>query len=155
MLYLALEGIAGESMQLWHAGEIELTSFSLDITPAAQAESATWSLACALRVDTSTVRIIQACHAGQVFATACLTDHGEGDVGTDRLRITMQEVRVVHVSAAGTGNGRDVHATIQLEAERLEIEGRDVKADGAPSTGVTTGLMTRRLTPQTPHAEQP
>ena len=152
MLYLALEGIAGESRHLWHAGEIELTSFSLDITPAAQAETATWSLACALRVDTSTVRIIQACHAGQVIATACLTDHGGGDVGTDRLRITMQEVRVVQVSVAGTGHGEEVHATIQLEVERLEIEGREVKMDGSPSSGATTGPMTRRLTP---HAEQP
>lgn len=151
MLFLAIEGVAGNSMDAWHNQEFELHNFSWGMGDVQNGSgdgdisSTMFDMSMTMAVNACTPPLIHAYHHGQSFSQACLTQTTTGERPTDSMRITMQGVRVTTIVLSGVENDRPI-INLSLHFDEVTVECRDLNTDGSLGpTGTCGPLLSKPL----------
>jgi type VI secretion system secreted protein Hcp len=144
--FLKIDGIAGESQNPRHQGEIEVESFSWSETYLASAPSATGAgkvhmqdLHVTKPIDKASPLLMLACASGQHFTSAVLTAQRPGEEPQDYFTITLSDLMVNSYQIAAPA-GRPVPPDppnppapadrVAFSFSRIEIAYRPQRPDG-------------------------
>jgi type VI secretion system secreted protein Hcp len=154
-IFLKLAGIAGESTDNDHKGEIDVSSVAVGLGRGGDGTGSTGAVAESggtarrlhtLRIDkvydAASPRLLQAAATGQRIRTATLTFRRTRDSDDlEFLTYTLTDVRVTSYNQGGPdGDERDLGALeeeIGLTAARIRVTERPVGPDGKPGAPVT------------------
>jgi type VI secretion system secreted protein Hcp len=137
--FLKIAGVAGESTDDKHKGEIELESFSWGQSNSGSAGHGTGGgsgkvapqdLSFTKRIDKSSPVLLIACATGQHFKEALLTARKAGGSQQEYLKIKMEEVLVSSYQTSAS-TGAVVYENISLHFSKLEMAYKEQKADGS------------------------
>ncbi len=143
--FLKIDGIAGESQDEHHKGEIELESFSWGETHSVAAPGGTAAgrvhikdFQVAKRMDKASPLLMLAAASGQHFKSAVLTARKSGGPSQEYLTITLGDVMV---SSYQTETAEDPVPVDQVSFSfgRIEIVYRPQRPDGTFDTPVSAG----------------
>nr|WP_315232123.1 type VI secretion system tube protein Hcp [uncultured Albidiferax sp.] len=146
MLFLNIEGVAGNSMDAWHHQEFELNAFSWGMgdpqngSGDSDSSFTMFDMSMTMAVSACTPPLIQACHDGQSFPQARLTQTTTGERPTDSMRITMRGVRVTTIALSAANNDRPT-ISLSLHFDEVTVECRDLNADGSLGPTGTCGPL--------------
>lgn len=149
MLHIDIEGLKGDSLDIWHAGEFVVLAFSWVIGEAAEAGPAghganTLSdLSLTMHVGAATPALIEACYTGRVFAKARLTQHTKGHRPMDFFSFTLLDVCVTSVSLSASDGEDPAAFMLTLGYRELSVESCDQNADGSPAARGVSGPLLR------------
>jgi type VI secretion system secreted protein Hcp len=149
--FLRVDGVAGESADARHRGEIELLSWTLGVAStgsmaaggggsAGRAEFQ--PLKVSQRVDRAIPPLVQLAAAGQHVPSVTLTCRRPGRDAADYLRIALTDVLVTGVRLTETVDGPP-SAEVALVYGRIVIEYRPQMPDGSMGPPVVTGWDVR------------
>ncbi|MDZ4050649.1 MAG: type VI secretion system tube protein Hcp [Limnobacter sp.] len=148
-LFLKLGNVKGESVDLKHAGEIELLSARWGMQVAVGANGGVLAPAGraevkALRVEKRVDRASPTLHAqtciGQLYDTMVLTKRKSGLVPLEYLRITFKDVIVSDIDISlGAGDDGDLEVVTFVFTEYQE-EYKPQNGDGTGGAAVTAGF---------------
>ena len=139
--FLKIDGVAGESTDERHRGEIEVQSFSWGEAQqtgagpgggggAGRVQRADFSFV--KRLDKSSPVLMIGCATGQHFRTAELTARKAGGAQREFFRITLEEVRISAYSTSGSPDGTaPLTDQVTLSFERLAMGYKEQKPDGS------------------------
>jgi type VI secretion system secreted protein Hcp len=144
--FLKIDGIAGESQDQQHKGEIELESFSWGETHSAAAPGATAvgkvhieDFQVAKRMDKASPLLMLAAASGQHFKSAVLTAQKSGEPPQEYLTITFGDLMVTsYQTEASAGDPLPVDQ-VSFGFGRIEIAYRPQRPDGTFDAPVTAG----------------
>jgi type VI secretion system secreted protein Hcp len=139
--FLKIEGVASESLDSKHKGEIDVESFSWGQTQSGSAGHGAGAGAGKVvpgdftfvkRVDKGSPILMIGCATGQHFKSAILTARKAGGGQQDYLKITMSECLISSYQTGGSRNGDTVPSeTLTLNFAKLEMSYKEQKADGS------------------------
>ena len=136
--FLKIAGVAGESTDDKHKGEIELESFSWGQSNLGSAGHGTGGgsgkvsqqdMTFTKRIDKSSPVLMIACATGQHFKEALLTARKAGGTQQEYLKIKMEEVLVSSYQTTAS-TGAVVYENVSLHFAKLEMAYKEQKADG-------------------------
>jgi len=144
--FLRIDGIAGESQNPRHQGEIEVESFSWSEThlpPAAGASGAgkvhIQDLHITKPVDKASPLLMLACASGRHITSAVLTAQRPGAEPLDYLTISLASV-MVNSYQTGAPAGQAAPADqVTFSFRQIEIVYRPQRPDGSLASPVTAG----------------
>jgi type VI secretion system secreted protein Hcp len=136
--FLKIEGVPGESSDTHHASWIQVESLHFGLSaPSALAPTQVSPLTLSKRIDKASPLLAKACATGQHFAKVKLELVRTGPQRTRFYHITLEDVLVSGLSAAGAGADDSLPETIQLLAARwswsyteFELDGRRLQDHG-------------------------
>jgi type VI secretion system secreted protein Hcp len=143
--FLKIDGIAGESQDPRHPGEIELESFSWGEAHLATA-GATGASRPAIQdfhvtkqIDKASPLLLLAAASGQQFKTAVLTAERPGNQPQDYLTYTLSDLMISSYQIdAPEGQPRPVEQ-VSFSFGRIEMTYRPQRPDGTLDAPVTAG----------------
>jgi type VI secretion system secreted protein Hcp len=136
--FLKLEGVAGESTDDKHKGELELESFSWGETNTGTAGHGGGSgagkvqpqdFSFSKKYDKASPVMFIACATGQHFKEALLTVRKAGGEQQEYLKMKFEGLMVTSYQVSGGGGGQ-VSDMISLNFAKLEMAYKEQKADG-------------------------
>ena len=145
-LFLAIDGIEGESADAKHKGAIHLDSFSWgEASPATQAGGAgggpgkvqIQDLHVAMRLSKASPQLLLACATGQHIKQAVLTGRKAGATQFDFLVVKLTDVLVSSYQTGAAGDGLSDH--VSLSFDRIEVEYHPQRPDGSLDAPVKVG----------------
>lgn len=143
--FLKIDGIAGESQDQQHKGEIELESFSWGETHPAAAPGATAAgkvhikdFQVMKRMDKASPLLMLAAASGQHFKSAVLTVPKSGEPPQDYLTITLGDVMVSSYQTEAAGDPVPVDQ-VSFSFGRIQIAYRPQRPDGTFDAPVSAG----------------
>lgn len=144
--FLKIDGIAGESQDQEHKGEIELESFSWGETHPAPARGATGAGKAQIQdfqimklMDKASPLLMLAAASGQHFRSAVLTAQKSGEPPHDYLTIALGDLMVSsYQTAAAAGQPFPVDQ-VSFSFGRIEITYRPQRPDGTPDAPLHVG----------------
>jgi type VI secretion system secreted protein Hcp len=147
--FLKIEGVAGESTDSKHKGELDIESFSWGETNSGTAGHGSGAGAGKVhpadftvtkRIDKSSPLLFIACATGQHFKEAQFTARKAGGDQQEYLKIKMEEVLVSAYQTSGApGSSGLVHETLSLNFAKLSVIYKEQKADGSLGGEVKQG----------------
>lgn len=147
-IFLAIDGIPGESTDARHRGEIEVSSFSWGVS---QAPSATGraagkpsftELVVTSPVSRASPEFWLACASGRHLASAVLTCRNPSQQH-EFLALRLQDVVVASYQSSGTDEQRPLDQ-IALAFGRIDVSYTGQDATGRSEPAVTTGWDLRK-----------
>jgi type VI secretion system secreted protein Hcp len=148
-LFIKIEGIEGESVDLKHKGEIQLISFSWGMTQSGTTHSNTGGgsarvsvqdLSFVHYVDKATPNIVKACCNGRHISSALLTVRKAG--GTDPVEYVKIKMSDLIVSSVTTGIGpgeQRITETVTLNFAKFNYDYTPQNEKGLPAPAVSMG----------------
>lgn len=147
---MAFDGIAGESVDSRHKGEIQLLSFSWGEqntgahaigTGAGTGKVSMQDFQFASNLGISSPKLFLACASGQQISSATLTARkagaGRESFAIDYLKVVMSEVIVSSYSVAGE-TGQEVPTNeFTLNFAKIEVDYTPVNANGSPGLTIS------------------
>ena len=145
-IFLAIDGIPGESTDDKHKDEIEVESFSwgeMGVPPSAggggptgpvQMQGFTFSM----RVSKASPLLFLAAATNQHFSTAVVTVRAT-DAQSEFLTWTLSDVFVSDFRTSGSTAGAAVTETATLAFAKIQTEYRELLPTGQPGPSVTAG----------------
>lgn len=111
--HIKFDGIDGEATHQDHKGEIEVMSWSWNITNVSnltgggsgQGKATAGDFHFMHQYDKASPNLAKKCAKGEHFPTVVLTARKSGDGQKDFLKVTMKEVYITSVSPAGSSGG--------------------------------------------------
>jgi type VI secretion system secreted protein Hcp len=153
--FLKIDGIAGESTDAKHKGEIEVESFSFGVSQSVSAAGGAGGgagkptfedLNVVTRFGKAGPRLLQACATGEHLRSAVLTGRRDGQAQFAFVTLTLSDVLVrAYQSAAPTAEVIPSDA-FALAFAKLQIEHKAQKADGSAGESTVAGFDVRRNT---------
>lgn len=150
--FLKVDGVAGESADARHRGEIDLLSWTLGVTnsPAATAAGAAGGggrsefqpLKVNVRLERAVPSLVQLAAAGQHVREVALACRRPGREAGDYLRILLAEVLVTGVRLAETPEAPP-SAEISVSYGKITIDYRPQMPDGSLGPATTIGWDVR------------
>ena len=150
--FLKIDGIAGDSVDAKHKGEIEVESFSFGVSQNASAPP-TGGGAAAIRAtfddlhvvtafSRASPRLLQACAAGERLRSAVLTGlRAGGKEQFEFMTLTLSDVLVsAYRSGAATVNAAIPSDEFSLAFQKLQIEHKAVSPSGAGGGSTVAGF---------------
>ncbi len=145
--FLKLDGIAGESLNPTHKGEIDIRSWSWGMTQTSIAHTGTGvttgkvdvsDLSLVKEVDRATPSLIRAACIGTHVKNGVLTARKAGTTPLDYLRITLTDVIVTldHIAVAESGSGNPTEQ-VTLNFAAFKVEYTPQLASGAGGATIT------------------
>jgi type VI secretion system secreted protein Hcp len=150
-IFLKLDGIAGESTDDRHRGEIDVEALTFDVkrpnNGAGRAKFVPFRLI--KSYDASSPRLLQAATNGRHIKTAVVTFRRSGDAGdTEFLTYRLSDVIVSSYQQGGTNpNDRPLGSLqdeIGLSPARVQVTERTTAANGQAGPSVTASYSFRR-----------
>jgi type VI secretion system secreted protein Hcp len=153
--FLKIDGIAGESTDAKHKGEIEVESFSFGVTQSASPATAGGARAGKatfedLNVVTSfsraSPRLLQACATGEHLRSAVLTARRSGGKAQfEFMTLTLSDVLVSAYRSGATGAEAVIPSDqFSLAYSKLQIEHKAQSPDGAAGDSSVAGFDVAR-----------
>jgi type VI secretion system secreted protein Hcp len=150
--FLRIDGVAGDSVDARHRGEIDLVTWSLGVTTPVAPGSATGGasvgrpdfqpLKAVHRLDRAVPALIQLGAAAQHIPGAILTCRRPGKDAADYFKITLQDVLITGVRLSDSAEAQP-SAELTLVYGRITIEYRPQNPDGTLGQPVGTGWDVR------------
>jgi type VI secretion system secreted protein Hcp len=144
--FLKIDGVAGESADAKHKGEIEVVAWSWGEaqTPrppgggGGAGKVQMQDLRFTARTSKASPRLLLACAAGEHLKSAVLTVRKAGKTPHEYFKLTLTDVRVssFHLGSLAGDQPMDEAA---LAYSRIEVEYRPQKADGSAGPPVKAG----------------
>ncbi|GGD91758.1 Hcp family type VI secretion system effector [Caballeronia grimmiae] len=126
-MFIKIDGIAGESQDLTHPGEIEVSSWEWKISAPATSGSgggagkATASdFSFAHQIDRSSPNLMRFCLEGRRISKAVFSMRKAGGVPLDFCKITMSDVVVTKCHPSAIGSLNDEHVTLSFTKVKQE-----------------------------------
>ncbi|ANM28734.1 Hcp1 family type VI secretion system effector [Acidobacteria bacterium Mor1] len=147
-MFLKLGDIKGESRDKSHKDEIDLLAWSWGMSQSGTMHSgggggagkvSIQDIACTKWVDKSSANLLSACSTGKHYPEAVLTVRKAGENPIEYIKVTMANVLVSSVQAAGGGGDDKVSETVTLNFEKVKMEYAPQKDDGSADAAVTYG----------------
>ncbi len=143
--FLKIDGIAGESQDQHHEGEIELESFSWGETHSVAAPGATAAgkvhikdFQVMKRMDKASPLLMLAAASGQNFKSAVLTAQKPAEPPQEYLTITLGDLLVSSYQTEATGDPLPVDQ-VSFSFSRIQISYRPQRPDGTFEAPVSAG----------------
>lgn len=149
-VFLKVDGLEGESGDLKHKGEIEVTSFSWGVTQAITGTVSSSGTFTGQRADLSPLVIqkyfdkaspkaAQACASGEHFASAILVlCRATGDK-QPYMEYKLTDVLISSVQVGGAGEGGVPTESWSLHYGKIEMKYTVIGTDGRPGGNVSGG----------------
>jgi type VI secretion system secreted protein Hcp len=147
-IYLALDGVDGESSDDRHQGEIELESWSFGIASSGTArlgghgagagKAQVSDLSVAKSVDLATPALLQAAASGRRIASATLTQRTAGADPRDFLTMVLAPVLVTSCQLSAASDGRP-QESVQLSFGTVQLTYASQAPDGTAGPTTTFG----------------
>ena len=144
--FLMLDGIAGESTDDRHRGEVDVTAWSFGVThPATDTGTGVGSgravfdeLHVEAPISAATPPLFTACASGRHLRTAVLTGVRVGGARQEFVTYSLEDVLVVAVRHGDAVDGVPTDA-VALAFKRIRISYRPQRPDGSVGAAVTAG----------------
>lgn len=139
-IFLALDGVDGESTDDRHKGEIELLSWALGVSNAgsthvgggAGAGKASFTDLSVTKVsDLATPALLTATASGKHLKSATLTVRSPGQRRHEALRIALFDVQVTGCSIGSSGGDAPTAETVTLSFGRIQLGYTTARPDGS------------------------
>ena len=144
--FLKIDGIAGESQDPRHLGEIEVESFSWGETHVAQAAGATGAGRPTIqdfhvmkRIDKASPRLMLAVASGQHFTSAVLTAQRPGTQPQEYLTFTLGDLMVSSYQIEAPAGQPWPVDQVSFSFGRIEMTYRPQRPDGTLDAPVNAG----------------
>jgi type VI secretion system secreted protein Hcp len=143
--FLRLDGIAGESTDAKHKGEIDVLSWSWGESEAMPAGGAVTGRAHLEDLHLTSVtskaspRLMLACAAGRHCKSAVLTGRKAGKEQTEFLRFSFTDVRVSAYRVSAASETVAPMDTFSLNFGGVELRYTETKPDGTPGDVTSAG----------------
>jgi type VI secretion system secreted protein Hcp len=146
--FLRIDGIAGESTDAKHKGEIELLSWSWAEThPVAPASGGgagagkveMSDLGVVAHVSKASPGLLLACASGKNIKSAVLTTRRAGKGQADYLTFSLADVLVSSYQTGSTESDLPPTDSVALSFARIQVEYKEQKADGTFGPAVQVG----------------
>jgi type VI secretion system secreted protein Hcp len=153
--FLKIEGIAGESTDAKHKGEIEVESFSFGVAQSASpgtgggggAGKPTFEdLTVVTRFGKAGPRLFAACATGEHLRSAVLTGRRDDPGRFEFVTLTLSDVLVRAYQSAAPSADVIPSDQFSLAFSKLQIEHTGQKADGTAGESTVAGFDVRRNT---------
>ncbi len=153
-IFLKLDGVDGESQDGSHKDEIEVLSWSWDMTQSGAMHSGSGGgagkaqvgdLQFQHRLDRASPNLMRMCLTGKHIAKAVLTVRKAGGEPLDYLKLTMEDVLVtrVHPSVDGAQSERG-QESVSLSFAKVTQEYQVQNQQGGPGGTITAGYDLKR-----------
>lgn len=147
--FLKIDGIAGESADSKHKGEIDLQSFSWGASNAGSfatgggggaGKVAMQDFHFVMKINKASPKLMLACANGEHIKKAVLVCRKAGKEQQEYLKVTFGDILVSSYQTGGSGGG-DVFPTeqISLNFAKVEFEYKEQKPDGTLSGPIKAG----------------
>jgi type VI secretion system secreted protein Hcp len=144
--FLKIEGIAGESQDVVHKGEIDVENWTfggmmagIDVsskTPAS-ARAQIQPFQFTMKVNRASALLFQFMATGQHIQKATLTCRKAGKAQNEFLKVTFSDVMVSGLKSTGTSAADNLPIDqVSLNFARIEIEYREMRPDGTAGNPV-------------------
>lgn len=145
--FLKIDGIAGESPDAKHKGEIELESFSWgetqQLSPAGSGGAAgkvhVQDFHVEMKFNKASPLLLLAAASGQHLKSAVLTARRAGKAGLEFLVYKLSDLLVSSYETAGSTDEPAPIDQISFNFGRIEVEYRPQNANGTAGTKVSAG----------------
>ncbi len=148
-IFLKIDGIAGESLDAQHPGEIEVLSFAwgvvheggvgVGIGGGAAGKATFRDFQVTSGVSKASPRLMLACAAGTHFRNAVLSVRRAGGASQHYLRITLKDC-VVSAYESATSEGAAPVDQVSIEFAKATYSYRPQKADGSLGSAVEVSV---------------
>ena len=127
--HIKFDGVEGESVHKDHKGEIEILSWSWNLSNASsvgaggrsgQGKANMGEFSFTHKFDKASPILAKKCAQGVHFKEVAMTARKAGDGQKDFLVIKMKEVFVTHVAPSGAGGG-DIHESVSCTYGNIEF----------------------------------
>jgi type VI secretion system secreted protein Hcp len=147
-IYLKIEGIAGESMDAKHAGEIDVLDWGFGVSQTGDFHAGGGGGAGRAnfqdfhfvhRIDKASPRLFLACASGEHIKTAALVVRKAGKEQHEYLKFTFSDLMITGVQDGGSANAELPTQNVTIAFSKVEMEYRQQKADGTLDAAVKNG----------------
>jgi type VI secretion system secreted protein Hcp len=147
-LYLKIDGIKGESIDVTHKDEIDIDTFSWGVTHsgalgvgggAATAIPGFADFTFVARQSVASPALFLACAQGKQIAEAVLAARRVGNVGLDYYTITFKDIVLTGFHEVGTEGTDDISESVSFAYGTVKVEYHRQDATGALGAAVTAG----------------
>ena len=157
-IFLALDGVAGESTDDRHKGEITLLSWALGVSDAGSTQvgggggggvgkASFTDLSVTKVTDLATPALLQATASGKHIARATLTVRSPGAEQREPLRIALFDARVTSCSTGASDDGVQPRDAVTLSFGRIQLSYTTELPDGGDGPVATFGWDLGRNSP--------
>ena len=147
-MFLKIDGVAGESADAKHKGEIEILSFSWGVSQASTSSPGQWGsgkqsvqdFSISKTVDRASPKLMLACATGEHFKKAVLYCRKAGKEQSDFLAITLNDCLISSFAPGGHSSGYPMDqfslnfASIQFNYIKLHTQASIENPDRAGGT---------------------
>jgi len=132
-MFLKIDTIDGESTKAGHSGQIEIESFSWDVTRTGAATPPTLSeVVIVKQTDKSSPKLMEACATGQPLPQVVLTVRKAGTTQPEYYKVTLSDCLVSSYQSSGNaGNDRPTES-ISFNYTQIEFEYLQLDVTGTP-----------------------
>ncbi|NOS87179.1 MAG: type VI secretion system tube protein Hcp [Methylococcaceae bacterium] len=148
-MFIKIEGIAGESKDAAHAGEIDVLAWNWGMTQSGSfhvgggggaGKVSVNNLSLSKYVDKASSNLMLFCSNGDHIPSATLYVRKAGKVPLEYIIIEMKKVMVVAVSTGGSGGEDRLIENISLNFAHVKVDYQQQKDDGSKEGGPVTYL---------------
>lgn len=151
--YIKLDGVEGETLADQHKGEVEVLSWSWDVSQHANLHGGGSGSGRAQpglfnfthRYDKASPVMAKYCASGVHFKSAKFTARKAGGGQEDYLVITMKELMISHIAPTGSQGG-EVHESVSATYKDIEFSYKPQGDDGKLKGEVKFGWDTQKHT---------
>ena len=143
--FLKLDGIAGESTDAKHKGEIELVSFSWGVSQSAAGgsgggagKSRLKQFEFLMRVNKASPAVFLAVASGMHLKEASLAVRRRSKAAFDWLKVKFSDVLITSYEQAGE-DAEVPYERVAFDFAKVELEYKPQTARGAPGTAISAG----------------
>jgi len=156
-IFLAFDGVEGESTDDRHKGEIQLESWSFGVSNsgtthlggggAGAGKASVSDLAVTKSIDLATPALLQAAASGKRAGTATLTARKAGEGQRDFLKVVMRDVMVTSCTIDADGDSGMPREAVHLSFGTVQLTYTAQSADGSEGPTRTFGWHVARNSP--------
>ena len=147
--FLKIEGIAGESTDSKHKGEIDIESFSWGVTQSGAhaagggggaGKASFQDFHFVMKINKASPKLMLACANGEHIKKATLVCRKAGKEQQEFMTVVMSDLLISSFQTGGSGHG-DILPTdqISLNFAKIEFEYKEQKPDGTLGGAVKAG----------------
>ena len=131
--FLKIDGIDGESTDSKHKGEIEVLSFSWNVSHPTRGRAKLTAFQVVKNLDKASPLLFEACCTGDHISEALFTARKAGESKFEFLKIKMSDVIITSVSPGGASGGDLPMESVSLSFSKIEQEVFSLDPSGKPS----------------------
>ena len=144
--FIKIEGIAGESKDSKHAGQIDVLNWGYAVSQSSSANTgggvgvgkAHFSeLVFTHYIDKSTPNLMKYCASGKHVPSVELSCCKVGDGQQEYMKVVMTDVLITHVRPTGDSSSPRVMEEVGLSYSTIKVEVKEQNANGSMGAAVT------------------